>query len=176
MRKTPKLSTGSRRALLQGKPGGLPVHTGIDALLVGLAAMWISAILVAPLVEGRAIYTFFSVICHQLPVRSWFLAGDPLAACIRCTSIYAGFLCALVLRIPPMRWFLRVSIAVLVLEVTAARLWIDIELARTVSGLLLGLASAGFVSEGIRELISRRRAGHRRFSRTSQTGDVLEHV
>jgi uncharacterized membrane protein len=46
---------------------------------------------------------FFSSICHQIPERSFQLAGEPLAVCARCTGIYFGFaLAALVL------WMLRI--------------------------------------------------------------------
>ena len=147
----------------------------VDALLLALAAVWVSAVFAAPLLENRAIYDFFSVICHQITARSWFLAGEPLAACIRCTSIYAGFLCALVGRLPPVNSFLKVSLALMLLEVTVAHFWIDSELARAISGLLVGLAAAGFVSEGVRELISRR-AGYRTFSPMAEREDTLEHM
>ena len=74
-----------------------------------------------------------------------------------------------------MRRFLRVSIALLLLEVSFAHVWIDLELARAISGLLVGLAAAGFVSEGIRELISRW-AGYRSSRPATEREDILEHV
>ena len=30
-------------------------------------------------------------VCHQIPERSFHLFGEPLAACHRCTGLYAGF-------------------------------------------------------------------------------------
>ena len=42
-------------------------------------------------------YQSFSIICHQIPERSWQIAGFPLAVCSRCTSIYAGGLAGLLL-------------------------------------------------------------------------------
>jgi uncharacterized membrane protein len=41
------------------------------------------------------IYAVGSVICHQLPERSFFLAGSPLPVCARCTGLYLGGLCGI---------------------------------------------------------------------------------
>jgi uncharacterized membrane protein len=38
------------------------------------------------------LYYLFSVTCHQLPERSFFLFGYKLAVCSRCTGIYFGAL------------------------------------------------------------------------------------
>src|SRR5260370_37403152 len=37
------------------------------------------------------IYRAFSNICHQIPERSFFIAGHQFAVCARCTGLYAGF-------------------------------------------------------------------------------------
>jgi uncharacterized membrane protein len=175
VRNNPQPSTHSLGNLRLGRPQLLSPHRGADALLLWLAALWISVIFAAPLLENRAIYAFFSVVCHQIPARSWFLAGEPLAACIRCMSIYAGFLIALVLHLPPAKWFLRVSVVLLLVEVTVAHFWVDFEFARASSGLLLGLAGAGFVSEGLQELLSKW-GRYRSSSPATETEDILEHV
>ena len=99
------------------------------------------------------------------------MAGEPLAACIRCTSIYAGFLSALALRLPPVPRLLKVAMGLMLLEITLAHLWIDLEFVRAISGLLVGLAGAGFVSKGIREMISTR-IGYRALSPTVDTEDI----
>ena len=155
-----------------------PSEDGPDWPLLGFAVLWLSATLIAPLVEGREIYAFFALICHQIPDRSWFLGTEPLATCIRCTAIYAGFLIGLALRLPPATWFLRTSVALLALELGVAYLWIDLEFARAISGLLLGLAVAGFVSKGVRDLRSRmslsRNAGN--LSPAHKGKDILDHV
>lgn len=49
-----------------------------------LAPPFLSPIVRAPLVVG------FHALCHQLPERSFFVDGVQLAACHRCTGIYAG--------------------------------------------------------------------------------------
>ena len=117
--------------------------------------LWCLAIVAAPLFEIDLLYRLFSAICHQLPDRSWFLDGHPLAVCIRCTAIYAGFLGALVVRLPASTRFLRIALAATALEWVGARLIGDVEAVRAVSGLLLGLASAGFVEQGIAEAAAR---------------------
>ena len=37
------------------------------------------------------LYQAFSYVCHQQPERSFFIAGQPLTVCARCTGVYAGF-------------------------------------------------------------------------------------
>jgi uncharacterized membrane protein len=40
---------------------------------------------------------WLSVVCHQLPSRSFSLWGQPLALCARCTGIYGGLIVGLIL-------------------------------------------------------------------------------
>ena len=59
--------------------------------------MWNAALFVAPALRHHApqisalIYAVFSPVCHQLPERSFFFRGFPLAVCGRCLGIYLGF-------------------------------------------------------------------------------------
>jgi uncharacterized membrane protein len=122
-----------------------------------LAALWCGAILTAPIAELESAYSFFSAICHQMADRSMYLDGHPLPVCIRCAWIYFGLLLALSLRFEPRTWLLRLSLVAMGLEFVIARLWIDWEVTRALSGLLVGLAAAGFVEIGIRELLTRQR-------------------
>jgi uncharacterized membrane protein len=91
--------------------------------------------------------------------RSWHLAGHVLPVCIRCTSIYAGFALALVTRLPPHTGFLRIALAGMALEFVVARLGLDLEPLRALSGLGVGLASAAFVTAGVEQM--RRRLWYR---------------
>lgn len=34
----------------------------------------------------------FANLCHQMPARSFWIAGQPMAVCSRCFGIYSGFL------------------------------------------------------------------------------------
>ena len=37
-------------------------------------------------------YAVFSPLCHQIPSRCFWMAGEPLAVCARCLGVYSGFL------------------------------------------------------------------------------------
>jgi uncharacterized membrane protein len=121
------------------------------ALLAG-ATVWCIGIVAAPLFGWSWIYTFFSHICHQDPARSWHVFGEPLAVCIRCSSIYAGFAASLWLGLRTnVRW-LRVAVVVMIVEFAIARLFIDAAALRSLAGIFLGLSAAPFVRQGVEEL------------------------
>ena len=119
------------------------------------ASLWCTAILAAPLAGLSPIYGFFSIICHQDPSRSWFLAGEALPVCIRCASIYLGFLASLAAGLAPSSQWLKASMLILIAEFVVARLIVDSPIARSVSGMLLGATAAPFVGQGIVELLGR---------------------
>ncbi len=64
--------------------------------LFGISA-WITVIGAAPYyisrgsILGPFFYSLFAPVCHQIPSRSFYLFGHPLAVCGRCLGIYAGF-------------------------------------------------------------------------------------
>jgi uncharacterized membrane protein len=65
----------------------------IVLLAVLLAAAWVSLLVVAPLLPGWAgaiLYGIGSLICHQIPERSFYLSGFQLPVCTRCLGIYTG--------------------------------------------------------------------------------------
>ncbi|MBI5463473.1 MAG: DUF2085 domain-containing protein [Ignavibacteriales bacterium] len=79
-------------------------RTNIHLLLVLLVALWCGLIIAAPVLKSAgleqastALYQFFHRICHQLSERSFYLAGEKLAVCHRCTAIYGSFLAASIL-------------------------------------------------------------------------------
>ena len=131
-------------------------------LLLAATTAWCVAIAAAGTFESHGLLALFSSICHQNPDRSWALGGESLAVCIRCASIYAGFLAGLVARIRANVRFLRISIFLAGLEFVVAHIWIDLEVLRAVSGLLLGMAASGLVEHGIRELWAERARRHYR--------------
>jgi uncharacterized membrane protein len=114
--------------------------------------LWCIAIVAGPIAPYSAVYSFFSLICHQDPARSWHLFGEALPVCIRCTSVYFGFLAALCLRISPRKDWLRVAIALMIGEFVFARLVLDVAMIRSMSGVLFGVAAAPFVRQGIQEM------------------------
>ena len=77
---------------------------------------WIAAIFLAPYLRSRSsgagasfLYALFAPVCHQLPGRSFFFRGFPLAVCARCLGIYVGSLAGLVLY-PFIRGFSRIAL------------------------------------------------------------------
>lgn len=120
------------------------------------AFLWCLTIVAAPLLglPGlSAAYDFFSAICHQDPARSWFLAGEQLPVCIRCASIYFGFLAALFAGLEPRGRWLRAAVLIAIMEFVIARLFLDSAIARSLSGILLGATAAPFVNQGVLELL-----------------------
>src|SRR5437660_2205706 len=77
--------------------GSWLVWAGIVSISLGLVGLIIGAPL-APSTGHEAIrftiYRAFSYLCHQLPQRSFYLAGHQFAVCARCTALYVGFAAA----------------------------------------------------------------------------------
>ncbi len=134
-------------------------------LLTG-TLLWCAAVMAVPLlaktesalVQGSASFLeeCFSHVCHRLPDRSFHLVGKPLGVCVRCTSIYGGFLLGLLVypvlvrrRRPqlPSRWWL-VGAAL----PTASDALLNIlglvpstEASRAITGALLGIALTAYI-------------------------------
>lgn len=76
--------------------------TTVARLVVALGAVWVAAIVFAPIglasANGGAqlcalgTYAVGSFVCHQIPARSFYLDGHPLAVCGRCTGLYVSAL------------------------------------------------------------------------------------
>jgi len=71
---------------------------------LAVAAAWLASIAAAPLlraggygVASAFVYKVFAALCHQMPARSFSLAGGPLAVCARCEGLYVGALFGLLL-------------------------------------------------------------------------------
>ena len=129
--------------------------TARAALLFG-ATVWCLAIVAAPFFHFTPIYLIFSAVCHQLPARSWHIDGEPLAVCIRCTSIYFGFLAGLLtLSTPNARW-LKIALAITAVEWLFAFAVYDSEILRALSGVALGASAAPIVRKGVEEMFARR--------------------
>ena len=66
----------------------------LAALVVLLAVAWVVLLIAAPLLPAAAAavtYAFGSLICHQIPERSFHLGASQLPVCARCFGIYSGF-------------------------------------------------------------------------------------
>lgn len=126
----------------------------LRSLLILGTTIWCLSIVAAPIFNLTPIYVFFSAICHQLPARSWHIHGEPLAACIRCTAIYVGFLAGLfTLSKPNARWF-TIAVGITVAEWLLAFALFDSAILRTLSGILLGASAAPIVRTGLEEMFA----------------------
>jgi uncharacterized membrane protein len=84
-----------------------PMKLPLARVIVIIAvAGWCTGIILPPLavLGGGAlraiapgVYSFYSMICHQIDARSFHLFGIKFAVCARCTGIYAGFLAGAIL-------------------------------------------------------------------------------
>lgn len=132
----------------------------------------IAAVVAAPLAQASnhlafssAIYQAFSYLCHQIPERSFHLAGEQFAVCSRCTGLYAGFTLATLtyplfrsLRstdTPKIIW-LFASAAPLAIDfsLTYFGIWQNNHFTRFTTGALFGAVAAIFVLPGAIELAS----------------------
>ena|GEM_PF-121050 len=145
------------------------------ALVVG-ACGWLGLIVAAPWARAheheavaQALYHAFGAVCHQLPGRSFYLAGEPLAVCARCLGIYAGFalgvLCYPLVRslrradLPARHWLLLAALPTGVdFALGVAGLWANTHASRALTGALLGAVMALYVVPGLLDLGSRVRA------------------
>jgi len=112
---------------------------------------------------GLTIYKAFSYVCHQIPERSFFIAGHQFAVCSRCTGIYAGFTVATLLYplvrslkqtdAPPRKW-LFLGAAPLAIDFTVGYLgiWENTHSSRFATGALLGAVAVFYVMPGLMDL------------------------
>jgi uncharacterized membrane protein len=112
---------------------------------------------------GLTIYQAFSYVCHQIPERSFFVAGHKFAVCSRCTGLYAGFAAATLVypvvkslrqtEAPARKW-LFVAAAPLAIDFSAGYLgiWDNTHSSRFVTGALLGAVSVFYVMPGLMDL------------------------
>lgn len=156
--------------------------------IVGLCALaFVGSILFAPLglawgIGGWAsvvVYEAFGFICHQMPERSFYVAGHPLAVCARCFGIYTGFafgvliypLVRSVYRMdaPARAWLLAATMPLAVdFMLGVLGLWENTHFSRFTTGALVGTAAVFYVMPGAVELCRRDR---RRRILTSDAND-----
>ena len=146
----------------------------------------IALILGAPLalanghgVLGLIIYQAFSYLCHQIPERSLFIAGHPLAVCSRCSGIYAGFATALLFyplltslsqtETPQRKWLL-IGALPLALDFSLGffGIWQNAHVSRFATGALLGAVAVFYIMPGLTDLSLRWRSLAGRTSEKTQ--------
>jgi uncharacterized membrane protein len=164
------------------EPKSLPDHStrasrraiAVWAGTATLALIILGAIVGAPFAQAHghpafasAIYKTFSFVCHQIPERSFHLAGHQFGVCSRCTGLYTGFAVA-VLAYPLARSLQRTDtpsilwllLATLPLGIDFAlgyfSVWENTHLSRFVTGALLSSVAVFYIMPGLVELASTR--------------------
>jgi uncharacterized membrane protein len=140
------------------------------ALLSVATLVFVSFIPAAPLAAANnhpqlalAIYQPFHFLCHQLPERSFYLAGYKLAVCARCTGIYSGFLLLLLMyplvrsfretSLPHRRWLLLATTPLVIdFALTFLGIWENTHTSRFLTGFLFGAVTVFYIMPGILEL------------------------
>lgn len=161
-------------------------------LFVAVCSLGVMAvILAAPLaldsghtLLSLTIYGAFSYVCHQIPERSFFIAGHPFAVCARCTGIYGGFALA-TLAYPlvrslrqteaPARKWLFLAAAPLAIDFTVGYLgiWQNTHSSRFATGALLGAVSVLYVMPGLMDLSLRQLKRGEKTSASTPSGEVV---
>lgn len=153
-------------------------------LVATLSLIFVAVIVGAPLAIaggygplGATIYQGFSHLCHQIPERSFVIAGHKFAVCARCTGIYAGFAAATLLyplvkslrqtETPARKW-LFVAAAPLAIDwaLEFFGFWNNSHTSRLITGALLGATAVFYVLPGLVDL-SLRDWGKRQTKRPS---------
>jgi len=136
------------------------VAAGCALLLLALIFAAPAALSYGHPLLGSVIYQIFRPFCHQIPARSFYFEGHPLAVCARCSGLYIGF-AAGVLVYPLVRSVRRSDAPARVWLIAAALptttdfalgfsgIWANTHLSRSVTGALLGAVVAFFVVPGL---------------------------
>ncbi|MDQ3473147.1 MAG: DUF2085 domain-containing protein, partial [Acidobacteriota bacterium] len=117
------------------------------------------------LISGT-LYQAFSFVCHQQPERSFFIAGQPLAVCARCTGLYTGFALTTLLyplftsvrrTNPAERKWLFIAVAPLAIDFGLGFLgiWENTHWSRFITGALFGSVVVFYLMPALAELSHR---------------------
>lgn len=156
---------------IQTSETSLAFGVWIFVSLIALAI--IVAIVGAPLAlaNGHAtlagdIYKGFSFLCHQLPDRSFHLAGHQFAVCSRCTGLYVGFALTTLAYplIRPLRstttpaliWLILATVPLLIdFSLGYFNIWANTHASRFITGALLSSVAVFYIIPGLVEITSK---------------------
>jgi uncharacterized membrane protein len=157
---TDQSTPASRRAIA--------VWAGTCAIALAILGL----IVVAPISQAyghpaiaSSIYKTFSFVCHQIPERSFHLAGHQFGVCSRCTGLYTGFaIAALVYPLArslqrtdtPSRLWLVLATLPLVIDFALGyfSIWENTHLSRFLTGALLSSVAVFYIMPGLIDLSS----------------------
>jgi len=138
---------------------------------VVVVLVWVALILLPPVLAANGqnnisspIYHFFSFICHQIPDRTFHIAGYPFAVCSRCFGVYFGLLLGLAIyplwrniddiEALPRVWLFASMVPIGIdWSLTVFGIWENTFLTRFVTGLILGAACATYIIPALVEII-----------------------
>jgi uncharacterized membrane protein len=148
-----------------------PLFVWAAVSLIGI--LLLLAIVGAPLALANGhltlagdIYNGFSFLCHQLPDRSFHLAGHQFAVCSRCTGLYLGFaLTALAYPLirpirmtttPALIWLILATVPLLIdFSLGYFDIWANTHASRFISGALLSSVAVFYIIPGLVEITSK---------------------
>jgi len=132
------------------------------APLALVSTAWLLAILTAPSLPtalSASIYAVGSLVCHQLPERSFHLGGFQLPVCARCVGIYCGAAIGAVgtvvmkpagiPRLARQILLLGALPTAITVVVESAGMWATTNIVRAVAGFPLGLVAALVVTSAL---------------------------
>ena len=125
--------------------------------------LWLGGIFLAPIIKlfnpdiAEFLYYFYSPVCHQIPVRSFLLAGFPLAVCVRCVSFYGAGIIIIFFYLfryrtgwwPPFVYIGLIAPFVIDIITEKAGFYTNFEMTRFFTGTLIGLVCFHLVIIGL---------------------------
>lgn len=144
----------------------------VKAWIAGLAVVlvWVLLIIAAPIARANgfagssaSLYHFFSFICHQMPERSFHIAGEQFGVCSRCFGVYFGLVAGFVVyplwrniaEVEPLpRLWLFASMIPIGIDwsLTVFGVWENNHFSRFTTGLILGVACSTYIVPAIVEI------------------------
>jgi uncharacterized membrane protein len=135
-----------------------------------VALIWVLLIVLPAVAKANGLtqistplYSFFSLLCHQMPARSFHIEGEQFGVCSRCFGVYFGILLGFAVyplwrRLddtePISRIWLFLALVPITIDwsLTIFGIWENTHLSRFITGLLLGAACATFIVPAIVEI------------------------